>query len=624
MRITYSDARRGAKQADLCGDCAGTMPGQPAARRGRKPKSATTPDVVPLFAAPSGTQRRRQDAALRWSGAAQSDRGARERGQGRASARPLSRRPRTGAGAHRAEPVGRRVRLARADRAAGRPCSAGSIDTFDDVFERIAFAGGARAPGRLEGAARAARPPRARRGAARRPRRLGALRRLRRRAAADARGARVRAARPRTSSRAISPRSTPPTAPSSTGSASGIATCSAAARPSASSPTSTPGTASRSSRTASRTSPAREWALLEALAARTDVSVSLPYEPGRPAFTSLRRTAEDLQRLAAGRIEELPPRYAEVAQPALAHLERALFADEAHEPGRDRRRRALLRRRRRARRARARRRGAARAPARGHAGRERSASSARASTGCALRSRRRFGTLGIPYAVDGEVRLAQTPFGQALVSLLRFAWLGGSRGDLFTFLRSPFSGVERRAVDFVEGRLRGRAVQAPERVVEEGEKLHGRAVPRARRAPRRRRPARGGARARGADAAQRLRARGAAGRRGVAARPARLRDAEPPAHRARALAHARRRALARRRRVGARAPDAAPAARRRARTRRRRRPAARAHAPLRRRLRARSRGRQPAAARLVVAVPRRRRTAAARRARRAAAAARLR
>src|SRR5205814_441699 len=31
--------------------------------------------------------------------------------------------------------------------------------------------------------------------------------------------------------------------------------------------------------------------------------------------------------------------------------------------------------------------------------------------------------------------------------------------------------------DFVEGRLRGRAVQAPERVLEEGEKLHGRAFP---------------------------------------------------------------------------------------------------------------------------------------------------
>ena len=41
MRITYSDARRGAKQADLCGDCADKSPGQAVARRGRKPKSAT-------------------------------------------------------------------------------------------------------------------------------------------------------------------------------------------------------------------------------------------------------------------------------------------------------------------------------------------------------------------------------------------------------------------------------------------------------------------------------------------------------------------------------------------------------------------------------------------------------
>ena len=41
MRVTYTDARRGAKQADLCDDCAGNMPGTPAARRGRRPKAAT-------------------------------------------------------------------------------------------------------------------------------------------------------------------------------------------------------------------------------------------------------------------------------------------------------------------------------------------------------------------------------------------------------------------------------------------------------------------------------------------------------------------------------------------------------------------------------------------------------
>jgi ribosomal protein S26 len=40
MRLTYSDARRGAKQADLCDDCSTKMPGRAAARRGRRPKSA--------------------------------------------------------------------------------------------------------------------------------------------------------------------------------------------------------------------------------------------------------------------------------------------------------------------------------------------------------------------------------------------------------------------------------------------------------------------------------------------------------------------------------------------------------------------------------------------------------
>jgi hypothetical protein len=40
MRVTFTDARRGAKAADLCDGCAGTMPGNAVARRGRKPKSA--------------------------------------------------------------------------------------------------------------------------------------------------------------------------------------------------------------------------------------------------------------------------------------------------------------------------------------------------------------------------------------------------------------------------------------------------------------------------------------------------------------------------------------------------------------------------------------------------------
>jgi len=219
-----------------------------------------------------------------------------------------------------------------------------------------------------------------------------------------------------------------------------------------------------------------EWSLIEALAGRAEVTVSLPYEPGRPAFASLRRTAEDLARLAGARIEELSPRWGDTARPALAHLERGLFDDAPPAPvaidgalrfleGAGTRGvlelvgdevLALLR---------------AGTPAE------------RIGIVCPSIERWRapldtaFGTLGIPFTVDGELRVTQTPLGQALVSLLRFTWLGGTRADLFTYLRSPFSGVPRHAVDFVEGRLRGRAIQSPERVVEEAEKLRGSPLP---------------------------------------------------------------------------------------------------------------------------------------------------
>ena len=219
-----------------------------------------------------------------------------------------------------------------------------------------------------------------------------------------------------------------------------------------------------------------EWALLEALAARAEVTVSLPYEPGRAAFESLRRTQEDLASLSAGAIEELPPRYDAIAPPALAHLERTLFADTPGVPlPID---------------------GAIRffegAGSRGtlELVGEELLSLVRAGTaperiGVVAPSTERLraalhtvlGQFGIPYSVDGEVRLTQTPFGQALTALLRFAWGGGTRNDLFTYLRSPFSGLERRAVDFVEGRLRGRAVQQPDRVVGEAERLRGGPLP---------------------------------------------------------------------------------------------------------------------------------------------------
>src|SRR5204862_1102544 len=80
-------------------------------------------------------------------------------------------------------------------------------------------------------------------------------------------------------------------------------------------------------------------------------------------------------------------------------------------------------------------------------------------------------TLGVPYAIEAPIALAKTPYGQALLALLRFAWLGGGRRDLYAFLRSPYSGFARASVDFLEGRLRGRAVESGERVEEETVRL---------------------------------------------------------------------------------------------------------------------------------------------------------
>jgi RecB family exonuclease len=219
-----------------------------------------------------------------------------------------------------------------------------------------------------------------------------------------------------------------------------------------------------------------EWALVETLAARTDVTVSIPYEPGRAAFGALTRTVEDLAALAGASIEELPPASSPTTPAALVHLERQLFTDDATTgspldgsirflEGAGTRGTAEL--------------VASEVAAllRGGTAPEsvavvsESVDRWRAPLGGA------FAQLGIPSCVEHPRRLGESVLGASLISILRYEWLGGGRGDLFTFLRSPFSGLERRSVDFVEGRLRGRAVADPARVEEEGEKLRGAPVP---------------------------------------------------------------------------------------------------------------------------------------------------
>ena len=217
-----------------------------------------------------------------------------------------------------------------------------------------------------------------------------------------------------------------------------------------------------------------EWALLNALAGRTDVEVSLPYEPGREAFASLSRTAEDLAALAS-KVEELPSA-PETRPPALAHLERSLFDESAPPaPPLD---------------------GAVRffegAGSRGtlelvgdelvqliRAGvpAEQIALVAPSLDGWRSRLETVLGGLDVPYAVESRVRLGATPIGHALLQLLRYAWADGGRRELFSFLRSPYSGLARSSVDYVEGRLRGRAIHTPARVEEEAEKLREAPIP---------------------------------------------------------------------------------------------------------------------------------------------------
>jgi ATP-dependent helicase/DNAse subunit B len=219
---------------------------------------------------------------------------------------------------------------------------------------------------------------------------------------------------------------------------------------------------------------AAEWALLEALSARADVTVSIPYEPGRAAFEALERTVEDLAGLAGG-IEELP-RAPGPRPPSLVHLERELFADEpARGTALDGAIRFLEG---------AGTRGTVELLASEVAALLRGGLAAeRVAIVCDSPERWRaplaaaLAQLQVPFGVEHGRRLGDTALGTAALSLLRYGWLGGGRRDLFTFLRSPFSGLERRSVDFVEGRLRGRAIADPARVEEESERLRGAPVP---------------------------------------------------------------------------------------------------------------------------------------------------
>ena len=624
MRITFHDARKGVRELDVTRRRGGGARRQ--GPRGRPPRAASEERQPGLDGTGFGPSRlfphvpdspRREPSGPgstmgRWgltllAGPANAGKVALLLDRYLDGARATSR-------ADRAE-RGRTSSASSATCCAQRPALlGGSIGTFDDLFRRLA----PRRERPVDGdAQRALRPPpRGRDGAgstaSRRSARFGGLRRRAPRGgrASSRRPARARRARgrPRCAVRRL-PRGARAARPRDR-------ELLRAPRPSERLDDRLRGLARRARlRVRLRGPDRRGVGLLEALAGRADVTVSLPYEPGRARSRrcSARPTTSPGSR---GRIEELPPRYAEIAQPALAHLERRALRGRPRGRAAARGRRPLLRGRRRARRARARRRGGPRARARRHGAGADRASSARRSSAGARRSRRRSATLGIPYALEGARPAAADAVrrGAARAAPLRVA--RRRRGATSSrFLRSPYSGLAAR-----ERRLpRGAAAR-----------------PRDRRRPSasRRRPEglRGGEPCRrssalrgGREPVAAVRALAAAMLRRRATDSRRRRSASDSRGDLRALrggrrrlldeldgwAGARRRALARGRRRGARAGDGA-------RARRAGEPGrvavldllARPHAALRGRVRARPRGGQPAAARRRVAVPRRRRAPA--------------
>jgi ATP-dependent helicase/DNAse subunit B len=219
-----------------------------------------------------------------------------------------------------------------------------------------------------------------------------------------------------------------------------------------------------------------EWRLLEALSARTEVHVSIPYEPGRAVYASLRRTVDDLASVAGGAVVELPARAAEFLPASLAHVERTLFTERPERAALDGSVRWLEG---------AGTRGTLELVAEGALAQVRSGTppheiavvcpsvdAVRLALGTA------FATVDVPVAFEGRASLGSTPYGHTLLSLLRFAWLGGERPQLFTYLRSPYSGLGRKEVDWIEGRLRGRGIVRGDRAAAVTTELRdGRALP---------------------------------------------------------------------------------------------------------------------------------------------------
>ncbi len=359
----------------------------------------------------------------------------------------------------------------------------------------------------------------------------------------------------------------------------------------------------------------RRMGAIEALAARTDVTVSIPYEPGAPPSRRSSGRSSDLARPRCRAFEELPP-VERPARAAAARPSRARAFGDGPAPGGARGLGATSSKERE--------------PRDGRARRRELLGLVRAGTppdriGIVCESPERWratfesvlGPLGIPYAIEHPLRLGETPARRRAarappLRLARRRPRGAVRVPALAVLRprAPLGRLRRRppagSRDRGPGAGRG------------GDREAARSArPRTRRAPRRRDPVAAVRTFLRLDDSERLGARRAPGRRRRARRCARYQAVRAPST-------SSRRSRSGRARLAARTSSRRSSERRSGRSRRRSGRVAvldyeRARTrTLRRRLPARPGGGEPSAAGPALAVARRRRRGAARRAARAA------
>jgi ATP-dependent helicase/DNAse subunit B len=199
---------------------------------------------------------------------------------------------------------------------------------------------------------------------------------------------------------------------------------------------------------------------LETLATRVgvDVTVSLPYERGRPAFRAVAPLFERLRALADHHVElpAISEWYAGESRAALHHLERGLYeaSDERVDPGVAVRLLAA---------------GGARAEIEQVAAEVLALLRSGTSPGdvaVVFREPKRYASLveqvfdayGVPFSIDRYVPFGHTALGRGLLALLRCATPRGSADDLLAYLRTPGRLELPRIADRLEADVRREGV----------------------------------------------------------------------------------------------------------------------------------------------------------------------